>query len=136
MTDIKVGDEVRILKHRNRHDQFPEDGYTGTVTNVARKYATATYTRQRTAWPAGPVEDTIEFDMQTGKVRDEGRHYGIYIRTAEQYERDQRHSAAIAVLREAGFEVRLGHRPDGELIEKLAATVLEANEAGEDKEHG
>lgn len=127
MTEIKVGDEVRILKHRSRHDSFPEDGYTGIVTKVARKYATATYTRQRTAYPAGPVEDTVEFDMQTGKVRERGDYasnYSLYVRTAEQYEADQRHNAAFAALRERGVLLETARHPFTlEQIEALAEVV-------------
>ena len=124
MADINPGDEVRVLKHRNRYDQFPEDGYTGTVTKVARKYATATYVRQSTAYPPGPVEVAVEFDMQTGKVRDEDRHYGIYIRTAGQYEHDQRESEAIAVLREHNISLDFTRRKFAlEQIEALAEVV-------------
>lgn len=123
MTYIQPGDEVRILKHRGRHDTFPEGGYTGTVTKVARKYATATYVRHRSAWPAGPVEEAVEFDMETGKPRDEGRHYGIYVRTAEQYERDQRHSAAVAAVRASGIQLDARRKFTLEQIEALAEVV-------------
>lgn len=125
MSDIKVGDEVRILKHSTRYSSFPEDGYTGTVTKVARKYATAAYVRQRTAYPAGPVEETVEFDMQTGRVRDNSANYGIYVQTAEQYEHDQRRSAAMAVLTAHHIELKLGHARSFTLeqIEALAEVV-------------
>ena len=127
MTDIKVGDEVRILKHRTRYDSsFPEDGYTGTVTKVARKYAKATYVRQRTAYPPGPVEETIEFDMETGKVRegtDYGSNYNLYVRTAEQHEREQRQSAASAVLFARKIRLDYSHGLTLEQIEALAEVV-------------
>jgi hypothetical protein len=137
MTEIKTGDPVRILTHHRRYDSFPADGYEGTVTKVARKYATATYVRQSTAYPAGPVTETVEFDIKTGSVRpgtDHGINYGLYVRTAERYEREQRQSASLALLKEAGFEVRLGRHPDGELIERLAAAVLDwtAEQTGRD----
>jgi hypothetical protein len=130
MADIKVGDEVRVLKHRNRYSSFPAEGYAGTVTKIARKYATATYTRQRTAYPAGPVEDTVEFDMQTGRVRDGSTNYDIYVQTAEQYERDQRLSAAIAALTARKIQLDFGHGLTLEQIEALAEVVKTFDGAG------
>ena len=128
MADIKVGDEVRILNRaRNSYGSFPKGGYTGTVTKVARRYATATYIRQRTARPAGPVEETVEFDMETGKLRDGtdySSNYGLYVRTAEQYEAEQRRNAAIAAIRERGVSLEFTrHSFTTEQIEALAEVV-------------
>lgn len=115
MTDIKVGDEVRLVTYSSRRGrETPEGGHRGTVTKVGRKYATAAF------------EDAgreVSFDMETGAER--GDYGSYYVRTPAQVEADERRHAAVALLKEAGFEVRLGHRPDGELIERLAATALD-----------
>lgn len=128
MPDIKVGDEVRVLKRgRSRYEAFPEGGYTGTVTKVARKYATATYVRERTAYPPGPVEETVEFDMETGKLRsgtDYSSNYGLYVRTPEQYEAEQRRSAAMTALGGHGVNLdAMRYRFTLEQIEALAEVV-------------
>ena len=121
MADIKPGDEVRVL---NTRGSFPKDGYAGIVTKVARKYATATYIRQRTAYPAGPVEETVEFDMQTGQARENyTTSYGIYVLTAEQRERDQRREAANTVLTARKIRLDFGHGLTLEQVESLAEVV-------------
>jgi hypothetical protein len=111
---IKVGDEVRVFysdgrERRNR----PADGYPGEVVKVGRTLVTI-------RWHGG--EDAFRLD--TGRLND---RYGntAYFLTPAQAEADRRQDAALALLKEAGFEVRLGRRPDGELIERLAVTVLD-----------
>lgn len=130
MANIKVGDEVRVLKHRNRYDSFPEDGYTGTVTKVARVYATATYVRQRTAYPPGPVEETVEFDMQTGRLRGSSTSYGVYVKTAEQYEHDERCSVAESLLASRRIRLDFRHGLTLEQIEALAEVVKTWDQEG------
>ena len=110
--DIKVGDEVRLFAYSTRDSRdIPEGGCRGTVTNAARKYATATF----------PGFAEVSFDMQTG--REHGGYGRYYVRTPEQVEAEARKDAALALLKEAGFEVRLGKHPSAALIEALAAVV-------------
>lgn len=63
MSSLKPGDEVRVFGGSGRRDPGPPGGYPATVTRVARKYATATYTS------GGGYEWTVEFDMETGWER-------------------------------------------------------------------
>jgi hypothetical protein len=118
MAEFKAGDPVIIFKHRTRYDTFPADGYEAAVIKVGRKYATAAYVRQRAAYPAGPVTETIEFDMETGRERGGTSNYGRYVRTPEQVELDRRLSAAMSVL--TNLRIRLERKFTLEQIEALA----------------
>ena len=108
MADIKIGDEVRLFAYGTRAGRnLPEGGGRGTVTKVGRKYATATF--------EGAARE-ISFDMETGSERGDYRTY--YVRTPAQVEAEQRRDAAVVLLKEAGFELRLGHHPEDDLIER------------------
>jgi hypothetical protein len=115
MTPIKEGDEVRVISG-HPYRRTPPGGHRATVTNVARKYATAVYT----IGLESHHERTIEFEIATGLERGSTGNYGTHVWTPEQIDSRDRLDAAKAVLKNAGFEVRLGHRPSGELIEALA----------------
>lgn len=126
MTDIKPGDEVRVLKRRSRHDPFPADGYAATVTKVGRKYATATYEVTGTDSSGGErrYERSVEFDMETGIERGHSSMSGYYVRSPEQFERDKRRAAARDLLRDHGIEFSQRHPlPTLEQLEELAAVV-------------
>lgn len=125
MAAFTVGQEVRILSRRSRYSNVPEDGYVGTVVKVGRKYATATYVIAYEGYDGDErrSERTIEFDMRTGIERGASFSYGDYVKTPEQLEAGKRQAEALTVLKAAGFETRLDHRPSPELIEALAETV-------------
>ena len=111
MTDIKVGDEVRVFygdgrERRNR----PDDGYPGEVVKVGRTLATIRYQGHE-----------AQFRRHRTSQRPARQHF----MTPAQVEAGNRKKAALALLREAGFDVRLGHHPDAELIERLAAATLD-----------
>lgn len=124
MTGIKVGDEVRVLQrgHRCGRD-VPEDGYIGTVTKVARKYATATFTQTWTSHAGiggpGSCEREIRFDMETGT--EVPYVEGWYVRTPGQLDRERRRAAALAVIKDAGLEFRLGYGEQRRTLEQLEA---------------
>jgi hypothetical protein len=124
---VKVGDEVRITPRRSsKYDTTPEGGYAGTVIKVARKYATAAFVL---AYESGGqqrrMDKTVEFDISTGIERGAFNQQGYLVRTPEQIERDNRESAAHAVLRDRGIEFRLGRSRSFslELLEALAEVV-------------
>ena len=118
MTDITVGAEVRVIGRG-----APDGGYRATVVKVGRKYATATYIRQRTAYPAGPVEETFEFDMTTGREKGSTSNYSSRAETPEQVELTARKSAAELVLRDRKIRLDFGHGLTLEQIEALAEIV-------------
>lgn len=110
MTDIKPGDEVLVYNGWHaRHDRTP---IPGEVVKVGRTLVRIKFSGREEA-----------FRIETGIINDSSG--GAAFETLEQAEAYNRKSAALDLLKEAGFEVRLGHRPDGELIERMAATVLE-----------
>ena len=116
MTPIKPRDEVRVLSN-HPYRRTPEGGYRGTVTNVARKYATATYR----IGTESHHERTIEFEIATGLERGSVGNYGTYVRTPEQVEMETRRRDAIALL--LVHKIRLepaGHGLSLEQIEALA----------------
>lgn len=122
--DIKPGDEVRVFPGRwRRVGKTPEGGYPGTVTGVARKYATAAYTVPYADGTPGGTERTVEFDMQTGRERGQDGTYGALVKTPAMAVRDALQAAALASIKEAGFEIRLGHRPSPELIIAVAVAI-------------
>ena len=112
MADIKVGDEVRVFygdgrERRNR----PDDGYPGEVVKVGRTLATIRYQGHE-----------AQFRLDTGRLNDRYGNTASFL-TPAQVEVGNRKKAALALLKEAGFEVRLGRHPSGELIEALAEIV-------------
>ncbi len=118
----QVGGEVRVFDNRDSQGRHPEGGWRGSVTKVARRYATATY--RVPAATTGEYERTIEFDMETGRERGSTSSWSLIVKTPEGVERDLRHVRAMATLKQAGLEVRLSHRAPGlELAEALAAVV-------------
>ena len=120
MSDFKVGDEVRVITHTG-YRKSPEGGHRATVVKIGRKYGTATYTRHRTAYPPGPVEETIEFDLTTGRERGSTSNYSTRVKTLEEVALDERRAAADKILFDAGVSIR--HRPTLEQVEALAEVV-------------
>jgi len=123
---IKPGDEVRVLcRIRRRSQDIPEGGYRATVTRTARKYATAAFTERWTGYAGQEQrrEREINFDMETGQVRADTE--GLYVRTPEQVERDERRRVALFHLDNAGVELKMWHRHHLTLeqIEALAEVV-------------
>lgn len=111
MTEIKPGDEVRVFYGDGRRTD-PE-GKPGEVVKVGRTLVTIR---------CNGFEQQYRID--TGRLND---RYGntAYFVTPADLEKANRKDAAVALLREAGFEIRLGRHPDPGLIERLAATVLD-----------
>lgn len=120
--DVKLGDEVRIMEH-TRYRKTPKDGYTGSVTKVGRKYATATYETTRTDWRQQEITDkrTVEFDMVTGRERGSQTNYGIEVVTPAEAERRSRRTVALAVLAEHKIRLEYDHGLDLDQMEALAA---------------
>ena len=110
MSDIKVGDEVRV--YDGWHARRDRRAIPGEVIKVGRTLVRIKYRGREEA-----------FRIETGVINDS--YGGSAFETLEQAEARARRDAALALLKEAGFEVRLGHNPDGDLIEKLAAVTLE-----------
>jgi hypothetical protein len=106
---IKIGDEVRIANH-GRTRGIAAQRYDGIVVKVGRKYAIAEYEVIGKNMDGGERRTTraVEFDMTTGIERGASSNYGYYVRTPEQADRDDRRSAALAVLAAGGIEFRLG----------------------------
>jgi hypothetical protein len=107
VTPIKEGDEVRVFES-NRRGQS-EDGWPGEVVKVGSKLATISYRGSESV-----------FRLDTGHLNSKEYGSGTYFLTPGDVESRKRQTAARAVLRDAGFEVRVGHRPPSELLEALA----------------
>jgi hypothetical protein len=108
MTDIKVGDEVRVLPTRHTLRRQPQwrlsaEGYRGTVIRTGKKYATATY---EYIWTVDGTETRrtgeIVFDMESGCQRGSNE---FYVRTPEQLARTERLKTALFHLENVGVEV-------------------------------
>jgi hypothetical protein len=111
-TGLTPGDEVRVFyADGRRRDSQPADGYPGEVIKTGRTLVTILWNGHEDA-----------FRLDTGRLDD---RYGntAYFLTPAQAEASARKDAALAVLREAGFEIRLGRHPSGALVEALAAVV-------------
>ena len=126
MAYIQPGDEVRVLcRIRRRGQNIPEGGYRATVTKVARKYATATFEENWTnlTGKTEKREREISFDMETGIVRADTE--GLYVRTLEQVERDERRKVALFYVKGAGIEFSFGRERSLTLeqLEALAEVV-------------
>ena len=107
MTTIKAGDEVRVFETWRRGQ--PEDGWAGEVVKVGSKLVAINYRGS-----------DVAFRLDTGHLNSKQYGSGTYFMTPGEVESLRRQSAALVVLRDAGFEVRTGHRPSAELIEALA----------------
>ena len=117
MSDIKVGDEVRVFTPRT-----PKGGCPAEVVKVGRKLVTVT--RERPANPsrfstASAVEEVFRIDTGGLNVAEVGM--GTYFRTLAQVALDDRRSAAEGVLREHKVRLDFGHSLTLEQIEALAA---------------
>jgi hypothetical protein len=108
MTAIKPGDEV--LVYDGWHARQDRTAIPGEVVKVGRTLVRIRYRGREEA-----------FRIDTGIINDSNG--GAEFETPEQAEARARKDAALAVLREAGFEVRMGRKPSGGLIEALAAVV-------------
>lgn len=109
MTPIREGDEVWVFERwrRGSHEDPP---VPGTVVKVGRALVTIRY--------QGGGDGVFRLD--TGHLNDKNYGSQTYFLTPAQAQAREREKAAVAVLKDAGFEVRLGHRPPGALIEALA----------------
>jgi len=109
MTDIKVGDEVRV--YQNRHfTGSRSNGEPGVVVKVGRKLATV----RCNGWAA-------DYRMDSGIINDRYGHW--WFETPEQAEAREREEAAMAVLAAAGLEVKMGHRLAPGLAEAASAAI-------------
>ena len=113
MSDIKVGDEVRVFDRYNLRSRAED--YPGRIVKVGRTLVTVSY------GPEGGCSREDQFRMDTGRIND---GYGnLSFRTLAQLEREQRAQVAIEVLKEAGLEIGIGRSPSPELLVALAAVV-------------
>jgi hypothetical protein len=112
MSEIKVGDEVRVFdRTRGRHIvERP-----GEVVKVGRTLLTIAYGGNK------PYPREAKFRMDTGRIND--NYGGVWFKTPEQTAAEECAERATKVLREAGLEIRPGHRPADVLLEALAAVV-------------
>ena len=124
MTDIKIGDEVRVID-RSPYHKNPEGGHPATVVKVGRKYATATYETTHTDFRGKErrTERAVEFDMATGREKGSNTNYGLRVETPEQAELAARKSAADAALLARKIRLDFGHGLTLEQIEALAEVV-------------
>ena len=125
MTDIKIGDKVRVLSNNSYHPH-PEGGYQATVVKVGRKYATATFPMTR-KWLGREesYERTVEFDMTTGNERGGHSSIGYRVRSLAQLEQDERRAAAMVTLtaHNVKLEETWNRRFTLEQVEALAEVV-------------
>lgn len=112
MATIQAGDEVRVFE-RWRRGNHEDTSVPGTVVKVGRALVTIKY--------QGGGEGVFRLD--TGHLNDKNYGNQTYFLTPEQAVARERVKTALVALKNAGFEVRLGHRPPGALIEALAAVV-------------
>jgi len=114
MTDAKlaVGDEVRVFDvNGHRHGQ-PADGYAGRVVRVGTKLVRIAYGRGHSK----------VFRLDTRCTNDAYGHQSY--QTVAEAEARMRYAAALAVIREHGFELRsFLDRPPLETVETIAAAL-------------
>lgn len=116
MTLIKVGDPVRVLSN-HPYRRTPEGGHRAVVTNVARKYATATYK----IGPEAHHERTIEFEIATGLERGSTGTYSTRVQTLEQVELRDRRASAENTLRRIGLQFTASGHRDRLTLEQIEA---------------
>lgn len=107
---LAAGQEVVLVRRNRFSSDTPEIRASGRVTSVARRFAVADIAGSR----------AYEFDMATGYERGDTNGNGLCIMTRERYDLDCRYAEAIATLKEAGLEPRLGRRIDAALAIALA----------------
>lgn len=112
MSDIQVGDEVRVYDVNGRRQGQPEGGWAGTVEKVGRSLVYIDYPRGRGAEP---------FRLSDQRRNDSYGHQ--YFRTLAQAEEWDRRSDAVGVLRERGVELSNRYSFTLEQIEALAEVV-------------
>lgn len=125
MDSIKPGDEVRLfITARRWRETQPVGGYPGTVTKIARKYATAMFES------VGAHGWEVTFDMETGLVRADT--VGMRVRTPGQVERDERRKEALFLLKNHGIEFGFGRERSLTLeqVEALAEVVKRWEQEG------
>lgn len=116
MTDIQVGDEVLVFF--NHHQRFAAD--PGEVVRVGRTRCTIrVHSRD------------YDFQMESQQMVGEQRGYGVYFKTPEQQDGDDRKAKLKEVMHEAGLEFRTGYER-GSSLPLLEAIVTAINEIGTD----
>ena len=112
MSELKVGDEVLVFSVDSpaRRRGEPDPGLPGEIVKVGRKLVTI----HCRGW------DTV-FRLDTQRINDGYGHE--WFATPEQVALDERHDAAMAVLRYVGLEMRSGHHLTLEQAEALAAVA-------------
>ena len=108
-TSLKPGDEVLVF---DRTDGRKGTEYPGEVVRVGRKLVIIAYGETR------PYRREAKFRIETGMIAD--AYGGAWFKTPEQAAADARAEEAKRILRDAGLEIRLGHRPPGALLVALA----------------
>lgn len=112
LSDLKVGEPVRVFDINGSRMGQPSGGWEGTVTKVGRKLITVHYGRRSKV-----------FRLDTGVANDDYGH--VHVETVEQATEGRRRSALVQRLREGGLEIRFGHSVSTETLAALVA-VLDA----------
>ena len=110
MSDLKVGDEVRVFDTNGPRMGQPAGGWPGVVTSVGRKYLTIDY---------GTKTEKFEFDGR----RANDPHGHRRFKTPDEVASDERRHRAIAPLEAHKIRLESGHRLTLEQIEALADVV-------------
>lgn len=110
-SDFHVGDEVRVFDGSGSRIGRPVGGWVGTVTSVARKYATVTYGGR-----------TGKFDMATG--RDAERYSYRRVKTLTQVAEDERATVARQTLTDFGLYERISGTLPTAALEAVAAALI------------
>lgn len=107
MMDVKVGDEVFVHDVNGHRRGQPEHGWPGEVVEVRRTLFTVKVRGQMRT-----------FRLENGVENDKFGHRSV--KTREQMEAGQRHSAALADLKAHGISLTSGHHLTAGQLEALA----------------
>jgi len=114
-TKYEVGQEVRVFDVNGRRMGQPEGGWVGFVTKIGRTL----FTVEKQGVHGHSQSD--QYRIETGRRNDSYSHQ--HVQTLDQVERDIRERDALAVIKEAGFEIKMGKRPSLGLLEAVAETI-------------
>jgi hypothetical protein len=109
MTDLKVGDEVRVF---NGARSTPETGWPGEVTRTGRMLIDIRYCGR-----------TQQFRMDTRRSNEKQYGYGIWFETVNEAQDAARRRKALAELKEFGISVSRDADFTAEQIEALVNTA-------------
>lgn len=113
LTDLVVGDPVKVFDVNGRHIGQPEGGWDGTVVHIGRKLITVEY---------GPHRK--KFRLDSGTVNDKYEHQHILTVSEAAFNRRYRH--AVETLYAHGVDVLWRARLSLAQVEELASVVTRA----------